>query len=378
MTRAALLLCMASLALAAPAAGQDLAIRAGRVVVSADKVIPNGIVLITKGKVVQVGKKVDLPKGVQLIERPRAWIVPGFVDLSTGLGLRGDRDETTDSVAPDVTTATRIDPRHRDFAAARAAGITTCLITPGDRNLFGGRATILKTTGATIKGTVVKLALGSSTLRRNRTPTSRGGALALLRSTLQDNHAKQGAGILESFSRGELPALCTVEVQADLRALLGVAKKYGLQAIVRFNPKTTGPKLFEGLEERLAGQHVAVGPFTLRTPAEARKVPALLAKAKAQPVFVSEAPTQPASGLRLTAVLAVRAGLAAKTAFRGITANAAAAIKIGHRIGTLEPGKDADLVVLDGPPLRLDSRVLEVFVEGRRVYQRPAPKKKEG
>lgn len=359
---------------ALPAAAQDVALKPGKLIVSADqKPLTGQTILIQKGKVVAVGAKVTIPKGVTVLERPNAWVVPGFVDSETTLSLEGDNDETTDPLAVDVRVSSRIDPDHRDFAAARRAGITTCLVTPGSSNLFGGQAALLKSTGVEMSNArpIAKIALGPSMLRSNRPPTSRTGALALLRDTLAEEHTKKQGGLLARFAKGEAPTIAAASSPADLSALLRFKTQYGLQLI--FRPGTLLPRHLAVIN--LAGHPVALGPFTSRTDALTLKTASALAAAKAKVILVSGQPMQPPVALRLSAVLAARNGLDPKLALRAITQTPAEALGIGDRVGQLSKGFDGDLVVLDGPPLQLSARVLEVFVDGKRVYRRPGKAK---
>ena len=177
------------LSLGAPAAAQDLAIKAGRLVVAADQApIEGGTVLIRKGRVAAIGTEVVVPKGVTLHQRPQAWVVPGFVDAHVAWGLRGDLDDPSAAIQPDIDLALRVEPSHRDYAAARASGVTTGLLAPGFSNLFGGLGATLKSTGKVFGERVAKLTLGNSALSSRRPPTSRAGLIGLLRRTLEREH----------------------------------------------------------------------------------------------------------------------------------------------------------------------------------------------
>ena len=384
--RPGLLLGLGALALGAAesASAQDLVVEGGVVVIQSSKrATRQGRLVIRQGKVKAAGaaSKVKRPKGVQVLRFPGGYVVPGFVDASAGLGLVGGRDERTSIMAPDVTVSSRIDPKHRDFAHARAAGITTCLVTPGWANLLGGRAALVKTTGALValKRPILKLALGSYVLQRNRVPTSRAGVLALLRETLRKHHGKRDGGVLSAFARGELRAVVSLGGASDLRALLGLSDRYGLPLVLAPTFKV-GKRALASLAaagQSLSGRTVLLGPWTGAQRRDTFKTAALLSKAGARVAFVSESPDVPASGLRQTVALAIQGGLSPRKALAGITETPAAALGIEHRVGSLLPGRDADFVVFDGPPLRLSSRVLAVYVGGRRVYARPAPKAKD-
>lgn len=363
------------------ARAQDVAIRAGHVVPGGGAPpLEGAIVLVLGGKVVEVGHVIEVPLGVPLLERPDAWLAPGLIDPCTGLGLRHDRDEVARPLARDVIVDGAIDPEHRDLARARAAGITTCLVTPGDASPFAGAGVVLTTTGVPLGASpVAKLALGPSVLRADRPPTARSGAVALLRRALTEAHQRRGpadvdpADLLQAFARGELPGLFAVATPVDLDQARGIVLPLGLRVTFRLLPGFD-PSALEPDEARdlLGGAPAIVGPFGLSTPERALRVPARLAAAGVQVLFTSQAPDGSPDGLRLTAALAVRYGLAPEAALDALTRGAAAALGVADRVGTIAPGMEADLLLLDGPPLDLSSRVLETWVRGRCVH-RAAP-----
>lgn len=374
-------LVVALLALTAwPAAAQDVAIRAGHVLTAADAPpLVDAVVLVRGGKVVAVGHTIEVPLGVPLLERPGAWLVPGFVDPCTGLGLR-ERDEVALALDRDLTVEGALDPEHRDLARARAAGVTTVLVIPGDGSLFGGAGLVLKTTGVPLGvDPVAKLALGPSVLRGDRPPTARSGAVALLRRAITEAHQAREPGtfdpsdLLAAFARGDLAGLFTVATPVDLDQARGITLPLGLRVTYRlaagFDPSALDA---EQARDLVGGAPTIVGPFGLTTPERALRVPARLAAAGVPVLFTSQAPDGPVEGLRLTAALAVRYGLAPERALDALGRGAARALGADERVGTLAPGKDADLVLLDGPPLDLSSRVLETWVLGRRVHRAAA------
>ncbi len=372
--------CLAS-ALAAPAAAQDVAIRAGHVLPGGGAPpLEGAIVLVRGGRVVEVGHAVQVPVGVPLLERPDAWLIPGLIDPCTGVGLLRDRDEVAEPLARDVTVDGAIDPEHRDLARARAAGITTLLVTPGDASPFAGAGVVIASTGVPLDAApVAKLALGPSVLRGDRPPTARSGAVALLRRAITEAHQRRDpsqvdpADVLAAFARGDLPGLFAVATPVDLDQARGIVVPLGLRVTFRLLPGFDPSALdADAARDLLGGAPAVVGPFGLDSPERALRVPARLAAAGVPVLFTSQAPDGPAEGLRLTAALAVRYGLAPERALDALTRGAAAALGVADRVGTVAPGKDADLVLLDGPPLDLSSRVLETWVRGRRVHRAPA------
>jgi len=365
---AAALLC---LPLTAGAQDQPLALRPARVVVSPERAPLEGATLLLQGgKVAAVGVDLELPEGTRVVDLPRVWAVAGFVDASTEATLTGEVDEVTSAIQADVSTRHGLDFAHRDLAAARAAGVTTALVVPGERNLVGGEATLIKTTGAIWRlggGAPVKLALGSEVLLEGRSPTSRVGAVDALRRCLAGID-RQGDDVLAQLARGERVALWRVGSALDARTALELGEHHGLALLLQLAPEVEAHDLGR---LPLDGRPVLVGPYGHGTPAARLRTPAAVASRGGRPIFASGAPATPPAGLRLTACLAVHHGLDAALALDALTRAPAAALGIGERVGTLEPGKDADVVLLDGPPLDLRSRVVAVYVGGQPAFARP-------
>jgi hypothetical protein len=372
--------------LAAPAAAQDVAIRAGHVIPGGGvPPLEDAMVLVQGGRIVAIGHGLEVPVGVPTVAHPTGWLVAGFVDPSTTLGALGEADDIASALEPDASVAPNV--AHRDFARARAAGITAALVAPGDLDLVGGAARLLKTTGARLgDAPLAKLSLHPWAYRPDRPPTSRAGAADLLRRTLAEAHnagsesgeadpTDAGRALLVGFARGELAGLWTVGTPLDLRLGRDLASPYGLRVLWRLAPWFTAEDVDEAFSvagrgpSGLSTLGVVVGPFALESPPALLRVPAAVKAAGQQVLFTSGAPGAPPGALRLSAALAVRHGLPADVALDALTRAAAEALGVADRIGTIEAGKDGDLVVLDGPPLDPATRVLETWVEGRRVHQ---------
>lgn len=360
--------------LATPAAeAQDVALRVGTVLPAPDaEPLTDATLLVRAGKVEAIAHTLELPPGVPLIELPGAWVIPGLVDPWTGIAQRGDAGESAAAVVPDVLAGEHLDRRHPDWSRARAAGITTCLLSPGEATLVPGWGRVVRTSGVPWTGVepVLRVVLGSAALDRDRPPTSRGSALALLRQALVAAHGDAGAqDPLRPFARGARAGLLTIESGADLRAALELQTAFGLQVLLQLDPGLT-PDDLEGLA---LGPSVTalVGPYDLTSPPAALRLPAALAARGVRVAFTGHPPAGPDGGGRLSAVLAVRHGLAPRTALAGLTTVPAAALAVDGQAGSLAVGRPADLLVLDGPPLDLRSRVLGVWIDGRRVH--PAP-----
>jgi hypothetical protein len=255
--------------------------------------------------------------------------------------------------------------------AALAAGVTTFALAPDDQNLVGGRIAVCQTSGPNGQPVVLtdagplKLSIAPESFKQDREPTSRAGAIGLLRERIEA--ARQSGSEtdpLAAFAAGRLPGVFATPSAADVLAALRLKADYGVQLVLIH---TRDARL---VAEQTAGQvaGVIVGPLDLgvgRREAlaagifEHRGVPAALA---------GGLPARPADSLRIAAAVAARAGLSAEAARRAITAVPAELLGVGDRIGRIQEGYRADLVVFSGDPLDLRSRVLAVYVAGQRVY----------
>lgn len=366
---------LAPLLLCAPVAAQDVALKVARVLPGPGKEpLAEAWILVRGGKVAAIAHSLELPEGVPRVELPGAWALPGLVDPWTELGGRAAPGESDRAFQTDVLVAERLDRGHPELIRLRAAGVTSCLLSPpGAGAIATGWGRVLRSDGEPVPdaGAVLRLVLGPAALDRDRAPTSRGGALALLRRTLTAAHsgASDADPGITPFAKGERAGLATVDGPAELRALLELMSAFGLKVTVALGPRFE-PVDMEGLE--LSGTTFLLGPWDAETPQAQLRLAQELDRRGAKVAFTGRPPHGPALGGRLSAALAVRMGLPAEAALAGLTTVPAAALGIGDRAGTLEVGRPADITVLDGPPLDLSSKVLGVWVAGRRVVPAPA------
>lgn len=368
MSRSSTITWLAALILPLPAAGQDVALRVGWVVQSPGaEPLAGATLLVRDGKVETISHTVEVPPGVPLLELPEAWVLPGLVDPWAAPGARGDGGESARAVMADVQVGTMADRRHPDWAALRAAGITTCLVSPGEESLVPGWGRLVHTDGQPWEAEpVLRLLLGDAALHPERAPTSDASARALLRQALEAAHGEAGeADPLRPFARGARAGLLTIASVADLRAALALQSAFGLRLILQLDPGFT-PDDLEGLP--LGPECTAlVGPYGLDSPAATLRLPAALAARGVPVAFSAHAPFGAACGGRVSAALAVRHGLDPAAALAGLTTVPAAALGLSEQAGSLAVGRPADLLLLDGPPLDLRSQVRGVWIGGRRV-----------
>ncbi len=383
-----------------------LAIVNGRVFPVTSAPIEDGVVLVDRGKILAVGRDVSIPAGAQVIDAAGKYVLPGFVDAHTHLGVHeegvgwegSDGNEATDPVTPHLRAIDGFNPADQGLRDAVAGGITTVWVTPGSANVIGGLGFTVKTAGTTADAMVVKnpsglkAAFGENPKRvyteRKTVPTTRMGVAGVLREALlkaQTYMAKQARykddpdkapdrdlkmEAIALVLRGELPLRTHAHRADDILTALRIAKEFGIKITIEHG---TEGHLIAGI---LAAEHVPVnvGPsFSTRRKVELRersfKTPAVLAKAGVKVSLITDHPVMPIQLLPLAAGVAVREGLSEEEALRAITINPAAVCGVEDRVGSLEPGKDADVVIWDGHPFDTRSRVLYTIINGEIAYQ---------
>ncbi|WP_279202247.1 MULTISPECIES: amidohydrolase [Intestinimonas] len=370
-------------------------------------VIPNGYVELEGGKIKGVGPIEALPKGCEgpSLDVKGGHIVPGFVDAHCHLGLFGDAlkfegddgNEATNPCTPHVRAIDGVNPLDRCFQEAREGGVTTVLTGPGSANPISGQGIVIKTLGAWVDQMVLKapatmkMALGENPKTvyngRKETPTTRMGTASVIRTELaraleymdRQDKADTEAGTnapgydprLEALIpvlRGELPVHIHAHRADDIATAVRICREYGLQFVVVHG--TEGYRVTELLAAEGVG--VITGPIlTDRSKPELAGLtienPARLAKAGVEIAICTDHPVTPIQYLPLCAAIAVRGGLEPEEALRAITLGGARLAGVAHRVGSLTPGKDADVVVTSGHPLEWTGSVEHVFINGIQV-----------
>ena len=370
-------------------------------------VIPSGTVLVVDGKIQAVGPEVAIPEGCRVIDADGATVVPGFIDAHCHVGLweegikfeGDDGNEMTDPITPHMRALDGINPQDMGFEDARSAGVTTLFVLPGSANVIGGQPVCLKTAGVAIDDMAIrqpaglKVAFGENPKRvyhsKNKMPTTRMGIAAMMRQSFVDaqTYARKQERAREKGEPGpdrdlRMEAIATslsrrVPMRAhahrtdDILTAVRIAEEFNLDLVVEHC--TEGHKIAPLLAEK--GVRAVVGPsMSCRSKVELRErnyeTAAILQKAGVMVAIMTDHPVVPIHHLTLCAALAAKAGMGREAALAAITLNAARICGVDHRVGSIEPGKDADLVLLDGHPFDIDTNVLTTWIDGQVVYQR--------
>ncbi|HHU63411.1 MAG TPA: amidohydrolase [Clostridiales bacterium] len=368
-----------------------------------------GDILIQGDKIIDVKEHIDFPEGTEVIQAHGKTVMPGIIDAhchvgmwEDGMGFEGsDGNEMTDPVTPHLRAIDGINHRDRAFQEALSHGITTVVTGPGSANVLGGQFAALKTFGKRVEDMIikepiaVKAAFGENPKKvyhdQQKAPTTRMATAAILRETLikakeygqKLEQAKQDEDkrpepdlkmdIMLEVLRGNLPLKIHAHREDDILTALRVVKEFNLKATI--DHCTEGHMIPEFLAE--AGVGVIVGPLLSdRSKIELRNMtfeaPGILSRAGLKVAIMTDHPVIPVQYLPVCAAIAVREGMDEMEALRAITINAANIVGLGDRLGSIEPGKDADLVIMDGHPLEFMTRVEMVFVNGQVAYKRTA------
>ncbi len=362
--------------------GRTLAIRAGRILTVTNGTIEKGVIIVRDGKIEGVGADLDVPEGMQTVDASDKVVVPGFIDAHCHLGLSlhalGEIDETVQPVTAQMRIIDAFDPTAGALAQAVRAGVTTAMLAPGSRNPIAGQTAVVKLSDNRQERWLVKpsagveLSFADDALMSDRRPTSRPGLIALVQesldrvASLDPDTFDPGAEVLSRLRRRELPAYVWAQTVDEISAALTVIDQYKLTAVL-----VDGQQADE-IAAMLVERRVPVicGPVLLYSKDHDLKRIGRLAGAGVKVAFASFAPRTSAGDIRTSAILAVRYGLDRDEALRALTINAAELLGLAGRLGSIQPGRDADLVVLDGDPLEPASRVEIVIIDGRIVYQR--------
>ena len=390
-------------------ADSGFAVTGGRVVPVEGEPVDNGTVLVTGGRIAAVtGPDVKPPPGVAVIDAAGKWVLPGLIDAHTHLGAREegegwaghDTNELTGPVQAHVRVLDAINPADEGFRDAIGGGVLAVGVTPGSGNPVGGETVAVRCWGRTVDDMVLrspagmKSALGENPKRvlgeRRVNPSSRLGTAAAIRVALveaanylakqeEDQQGERGGApgfrdlkleALGRVLRREIPWRQHCHRADDIATGLRLAAEFGYDLVIDHG--TEGYLIADKIAA--AGVPVVCGPLiTARSKVELRNRtmanPGLLAAAGVTVSIATDHPVVPVHLLILQAALAVREGLDRETALRAVTLNPARVLGVGDRIGSLVPGKDADLVIWSGDPLDVMSRPEVAFIAGREVYR---------
>ena len=380
-----------------------LLIKNGHIKTMAGREFTNGSVLIgDDGKITAVGETLEAPEGAPVIDAQGRLVTPGCVDAHCHIGLDNeavgwegrDYNEIVDPITPQMRAIDSIYPQDEAFPNAIRGGVTTACTGPGSANVIGGTFTVIKLVGNRVDNMIVKdpiamkCAFGENPKRcygqgSKKSPMTRMAVAALLRETLfktrrymEDKAAGKNPPFdmkleaMEPVLRGEIPLKCHAHRADDILTAIRVAKEFGVK--MTMDHCTDGEVIADELAKE--GFPAFVGPSLggkskIELQNKSFTTPGVLSKAGVKVSIITDAPVIPLQNLPMCAGLAANAGLPMEEAWKAITINPAESLGIADRVGSLEPGKDGDVVIWTADPLTtIGGEAYVTVVDGKVVY----------
>jgi imidazolonepropionase-like amidohydrolase len=382
----------------ATAQDRPVAYRGATIWTGSGEQIPDGVVVIAQGRILGLGgAEFAVPEGAETIDVSDKHITPGLVDASWIGGVPDkDANEQSDEVTPATRVLTSLDPTDKAFLRARHSGVTTVHVMPGTRNVIGGMSAIVKTWGTDYQAMLLKedaalrIVLGEQPSSGNRSirggrvesiyyrrPTTRMGVIWSVRSSFYDakdymqrtvdpsgdGGSDAGLEILADVLRGEVKAITTARSEQDLRTALRLAEEFGYTPVID-EAQDAWAVIDELKSSKVWVMISAPSADRAADGAEPRwsTLPSLLNAGI--PYVITTGTSGDSLELIREATFAVRFGITKADALAAVTSRPAALLGIDDRVGTLQPGRDADLVVWSNDPFDPSSRALTVLVGG--------------
>lgn len=346
----------------------------------------------------------ELDGADQVLDACGGWVLPGIIEAHCHMGITEEKkgmegddcNETVDPVTPWLRAIDAINSMDAAFNDAVRAGITAAMIGPGSSNVVGGQFALVKTWGRRIDDIVVKapaamkVAFGENPKvnysGQGKSPSTRMAIAGMLRRELFEARKYQrqkeqaiasGEEFQEDFVkecwlpvlRGEIPLKAHVHRVDDIFTAIRIAREFGLN--MTLDHCSEGHLIAEELASE--GFPAIVGPdLTSRNKIEVQnvafKTAGVLANAGLKIAITTDHPVSQIQSLPLCAGLAVKSGLSLEEGLRAITVNAADICGVSQRMGSLEPGKDADIAIFSGNPMEVFTQTLYTIIDGKVVY----------
>jgi len=402
------------------------AIKGGTVMTMTGKIIDNGTIVMKDGKITEVGRYVSIPMNAKVYNASGKYVMPGLVDAMTYYGIKPfDLNDVTKPVTPENKIIQAYYP-YGEVARGKAGivknrellsgGVTTVYIAPGDRQVIGGQGAVVKVFGDSFESMILRepaaidMTIGETAKRENASPATRMAIASILRKTLLDakDYEKKlkeyeektgkekekaqkpkrdlGNEALLKLLRKKIPARIETDLVNDIRTAMRIAGEFDFDLII--DSGIGAYKLRDMLAEKnipvilgpVSHPYITGGEVSMTTELAqimTERNAALLNEAEVKIAIASfgfdfGALGNPTQGrwLLLEAGLATGFGLPDDVALKSVTINPAEILGVSDRIGSLEPGKDADVIILDGPPLSIKTWVEKVFINGQLIYEK--------
>ncbi len=370
------------------APGDVLVIKQGEIHTVSGKVIEKGMILIRDGKIRSVGKNISIPSNAEVINADGLIVTPGIIDARSRFGLRPAREKKWYLIP---------DRRMIDFFSQSEnstwlmGGVTATYITPSPRDLLGGFGAVVKLTGEKEKAVVseaagMSVSFGESAYTGDNVPTTRQGRVGRLRQEFiraleylelrkkgreTENENPQFDALIRVI-RQEVPLRVVANTPDDILTALRIAKEFDLRVIIDSGSGAhrVAHLLAEAQVPVVVGPSImglgSGGPFEMfaHTPENAARLH------RAGVKIALSTDSRGGRSVLLEGVVAKSHGLPEDASLRAVTLHAAEILGVAERLGSIEPGKDADIVLWKGHPLNTWGETRTVIVNGKVVYQR--------
>jgi Imidazolonepropionase and related amidohydrolases len=369
--------------------------------------------LIEGTKISRVEKNIEPEEDWEIIDAAGRLVTPGIVEshCHTGMGAwaLGDLDvnETTNPVLPGIRAVDAVNPMDKSFRSALENGVTTLITGPGSSNLIGGTFVAIKSYGKTVEECVInpeicmKMALGENTKlnygKRGKAPSTRMMSAALIREQLYKakEYHQNYIAYQEKVKKGESASFShDIHLHSLMRVFDGMRVKFhchqaddiltAMRIAEEFNLRYTLDHCTEGHlimdEIKRKNPQCILGPIfggmsKYEVHNKTEKAAAVFEKAGIKFSIATDNGVIPMDGLLTQVAMLVKYGLSRETALRAITINAAEVTDVDDRVGSIEVGKDADVVIWNEDPLSTNSEVGIVISDGKVRYESEATPK---
>ncbi len=400
------------------ASDQVLAVRGAKIYPISGPPIKNGVLLVRDGKIEAVGAagSVTVPADARVVDATGKVLMPGIVDTHSHIGIIGnppvaanqDANEGSGPVQPQLRAIDAINPSAAGIRMATAGGITTANIMPGSGNVIGGQTAYVKLRGQTIEEMVIPGSIGGMKMangenpkhygRRDLAPMTRMEVAAIARREYTkaqeykrkwDDYNKAVAAGSKDAKAPERDLGMEALVQVldgkrivqhhthradDIMTVVRIADEFHYRVVIHH-----GTEAYLVADE-LAKRHIPVTMTIIDSPGGKletinydQRGAGILERAGVKVAINTDDDIDSSRFILREAALAVGAGMTEQGALRALTINAAEMLDLGNRVGTLEKGKDADFILLSGPPFSVYTKVLETWIEGQKVFDRSNP-----
>ncbi|MCH5248919.1 MAG: amidohydrolase [Lachnospiraceae bacterium] len=377
----------------------------GKIKTMADVVYEDGFLQIENGKITAIGSMTECPLGksenndIQVINARGNLVMPGIIEAHCHMGITEEKkgmegddcNESVDPVTPYLRAIDAINPMDAAFDDALRAGITSAMIGPGSSNVVGGQFAFIKTHGRCIDNMIVKapaamkIAFGENPKvnfsGKDVSPATRMAIAAMLRQEIfnakEYYNKRKNDNCAVDFRyecwipvlEGKIPLKAHVHRADDILTAIRIAREYNLS--MTLDHCSEGHLIAEEIKE--SGFPAILGPdMASRNKIEVQnmafKTAGILSQAGVQVAVTTDHPVSMIQFLPICAGLAVKSGLSEDEGFRAITINAAKICGVDDRVGSLEVGKDGDVVIFDGNPMEVFTKALCTIIEGKIVY----------